>query len=235
MSGRTGRGGDAAAGRLLARPGSGGGLGPAGQQRLGTGAQPEGVLYVPARYEPGRPAPFALLLHGAGGNGTFGIHPVIEFADAAGLILLAPDSRGRTWDLLLDGYGPDVALIDRLLAKAFAVYAIDPQRLAVGGFSDGASYALSLGLTNGDLFTHVLAFSPGFMAPAKQRGAPAIYVSHGTNDEVLPIDKCSRRLVPALRQAGHTVTYQEFPGGHTVPLARAREAVEWFSGWQSHQ
>jgi len=51
--------------------------------------------------------------------------------------------------------------------------------VAIQGFSDGASYALSLGLTNGDLFTHVIAFSPGFAAPAEQRGRPRIYVSHG--------------------------------------------------------
>ena len=25
----------------------------------------------------------------------------------AGVVLLAPESRGRTWDVLVDGYGPD--------------------------------------------------------------------------------------------------------------------------------
>lgn len=41
--------------------------------------------------------------------------------------------------------------------------AIDPAHVAIGGFSDGASCALSLGLVNGDLFTHVMAFSPGLV------------------------------------------------------------------------
>jgi predicted esterase len=40
------------------------------------------------------------------------------------------------------------------------------------GFSDGASYALSLGLANGDLFTHVLGFSPGFMRVPRHVGRP---------------------------------------------------------------
>jgi phospholipase/carboxylesterase len=35
--------------------------------------------------------------------------------------------------------------------------------VALGGFSDGASYALSLDLTNGDLFASLIAFSPGFI------------------------------------------------------------------------
>ena len=45
-----------------------------------------------------------------------------------------------------------------------------------------ASYALSLGIANGNLFSHVLAFSLGFLAPASQTGSPRIFVSHGTQD-----------------------------------------------------
>jgi phospholipase/carboxylesterase len=89
--------------------------------------------------------------------------------------------------------------------------------VALGGFSDGASYALSLGLTNGDLFTHLIAFSPGFMAPGGEVGRPRCYVAHGTRDAVLPIDRCSRRLVPVLERAGYAVRYHEFDGPHTVP------------------
>jgi phospholipase/carboxylesterase len=98
----------------------------------------------------------------------------------------------------------------------------------VGGFSDGASYALSLGITNGGLFTHVLAFSPGFMAPTRQPDSPKIFISHGNRDEVLPIDACSRGLVPALESSGYEVLYREFPGGHTLPPAIRKEALGWF-------
>jgi len=45
------------------------------------------------------------------------------------------------------------------------------------GFSDGASYALSVGITNGDLFTHVIAFSPGFVAPARQQETISVYLA----------------------------------------------------------
>ncbi len=188
------------------------------------------MIYVPPSYRPDRPAPLLVMLHGAGAHGGDVLRPLTRLADDAGLILLAPDSRGPTWDVILGGYGPDVAFIDRALGQTFARYAIDPARLAAGGFSDGASYALSLGLTNGDLFTHVVAFSPGFMAPAGERDAPRVFVSHGTGDAVLPIDRCSRRIVPALERAGYAVRYREFAGGHAVPPAIAREAVGWFLG-----
>jgi phospholipase/carboxylesterase len=80
-----------------------------------------------------------------------------------------------------------------------------------------ASYGLSLGIANGDLFRHVLAWSPGFAALATRVGTPRVFVSHGTGDRVLPIDRCSRRLVPTLRDSGYDVDYREFSGGHEIP------------------
>lgn len=59
------------------------------------------------------------------------------------------------------GFGPDVLYLNKALHHVFNRYSIDPSRLAVAGFSDGASYALSLGVANGDLFSHIIAFSPG--------------------------------------------------------------------------
>jgi predicted esterase len=115
------------------------------------------------------------------------------------------------------GFGPDVAALDHVLAEVFDHVAADPDRLAIAGFSDGASYALTLGLANGALFPSILAFSPGFFVPARRQGRPAIFVSHGRADPVLPIDQCGRLVVTALRMADYDVAYCEFDGGHQVP------------------
>jgi predicted esterase len=187
---------------------------------------------VPAGYQPEDPVPLVLLLHGAGENARDGLAQLRGQADEARIILLALSSRGPTWDSILGRgrYGPDIAAIDQALEHAFSRCAVDPTRVAVGGYSDGASYALSLGIANGDLFSHVLAFSPGFLAPAGQTGSPRIFVSHGTRDGWLPIDSCSRRIVPQLERAGYEVRYREFEGGHVVPPAIAREAASYFAG-----
>ena len=131
--------------------------------------------------------------------------------------------------MLVGSYGPDVEFIDRALEQTYDHVAVNAEHLAVAGFSDGASYALSVGLTNGDLFTHAIAFSPGFAAPADRRGRPPLFVSHGTRDRVLPIERCSRRIVPQLEREGYEVRYREFDGPHTVPETVAREALEWFT------
>ena len=220
----------ARAGRLHARPQPcPTGEAPIGLHTLGLGAGRDGLVYVPAGYRPERPAALVLMLHGAGGNARGGLDPLRTLADDASLVLVAPDSRGRTWDLLLGGYGDDVAFIDRVLEWAFDHLAIDPGRVAVEGFSDGASYALSIGMTNGDLFTHVMAFSPGFAAPEAQEGSPRLFISHGVHDRVLPIEACSRRLRRMLERAGYDLLYREFDGPHTVPPEIVREALAWFA------
>jgi predicted esterase len=52
-------------------------------------------------------------------------------------------------------------------------------------------------------------------------------VSHGTADDILPIDRCSRRIVADLRRRGYAVTYREFTGGHQVPDEIAIEGLRW--------
>lgn len=218
----------AATGRLRARPTQPLEHGASGLQSLGLDVTRDGLLYVPVNYQVGYPVPLMLLLHGAGGDAEGALSLLEGFADSLGAILLAVHSRRQTWDIIVSQYGPDIAFIDRALTQTFTRYLVDPSRIAIAGFSDGASYALSVGLTNGDLFTHIIAFSPGFMAPADQIGAPQVFVSHGERDTVLPINRCSRRIVPQLQQAGYPVIYQEFDGGHTVPQEIARDALNWF-------
>ncbi|HEX2192821.1 MAG TPA: hypothetical protein VHH09_06465 [Acidimicrobiales bacterium] len=143
---------------------------------------------------------------------------------------MAPASRRQTWDRVVGTFGPEVAAIDAALDRTFSRLAVDRARVAVDGFSDGASYALSLGLANGDLFTHVIAFSPGFAAPGSRRGRPRVFVTHGLHDDVLPISATSRRILRDLREEGYDVSYREFDGGHVVPDDLAGEAVRWFLG-----
>jgi predicted esterase len=67
------------------------------------------------------------------------------------------------------------------------------------------------------------------MAPTGQSGKPRFYISHGTNDRVLPVERCSRKLVPQLQRAGYDVLYREFDGPHTIPADIAQESVRWFN------
>jgi phospholipase/carboxylesterase len=212
--------------------GAGAGGGEARDEALGLEGGRDGLLYVPETAEPG--APVLVFLHGAMGNGRAHVRAVLGAADRYGVVLVAPDSRDATsWDLIAGGHiGPDVEFLDRVLDSLVdrPDLDVDPARLALGGVSDGASYALTVGLSNGDVFPTVLAFSPGFLAVPEPAGQPRIFVSHGTADPILPIEACSRSFVPALLGAGYEVRFHEFDGGHTVPAPIADEAVRWWLG-----
>jgi phospholipase/carboxylesterase len=217
-------------GRIHARPQKVTRAAPTGLQPLAACGERDSYLYVPGDYSPQRPCALAVVLHGSGGHAHHGLELLSHLADEAGIILVAPASHSYTWDFIVSRWGKDVASVNDSLEFVFRNYAVDAGRLAMCGFSDGASYALSLGLTNGDLFSHIIAFSPGFVAPAVNRDHPRIFISHGVRDEILPVSMCSRRIVPRLRGAGLAVEYVEFDAGHRIPGGVAARAVEWFVG-----
>jgi phospholipase/carboxylesterase len=199
-----------------------------GVEPLGLDQRRDAFLRIPRDHNPGQALPLVLVLHGAGGSGRRVMRHLESNADRAGFLLLAPDSRDHTWDAVTGEFGPDVTFIDRALSATFSRCAVDARRIAVAGFSDGATYALALARSNGDLFSRGIAFSPGFLIPVTPHKLPRLFVSHGTADQILPIDRCGRPVVAALRQEGYRVRYREFDGGHEVPPAIATDAVRWF-------
>jgi len=200
-----------------------------GQQPLKIGDDRDGLLYIPRGYQADIPAPLVLMLHGAGST-SLSVAYTFDRADEHGIIILAPDSRDEgPWDLLLHGYGPDVEFIGAALKDTYARCAVDRKHMAIAGHSDGASYALSLGIGTGDTFGRIMAFSPGVMQPAEVHGKPRIFISHGLSDPVMPIDVTSRKFVPRLKALGYDVTYREYEGRHGVTPEVVREAFEWFS------
>lgn len=200
-----------------------------------------GVLYVPPIAQR-HAVPLLVLFHGAGGNGTGFFEWLQSLSDTSQLAVLAPDSIGRTWDAVLveqdvfdlfggtrrlRGFGSDVSALNGTLTEIFETVAIDSDRVVAAGFSDGATYALSLGLANGDLFRRIVAFSPGFIVDTERRGQPEIFITHGRGDRILPIDRCSRRIVPQLKSLNYAVTYREFDSGHELPETLTQEAIDW--------
>jgi phospholipase/carboxylesterase len=173
--------------------------------------------------------PLLVMLHGATQSAEDMFWYLGTAHEEAGVAVLAPNSRDTSWDAIENTFGDDVAHLNRALERVFELVAIDPARIAIGGFSDGASYALSLGLINGDLFPSVVAFSPGFVISGAQHGKPRIFISHGTHDHILPIDRCGRPIAANLISRGYEVTFREFDGDHEIPADIARDGLKWMT------
>ena len=216
-------------GRLTARPHPPTKTVTAGLTQMGLDSARDALLYVPKSYRADVPAPLALLLHGAGQAADELINPMQSLADETGMVLVAPNSRDSSWDIRYGAFGADVDFINKMLERVFDEVRVNASRISICGFSDGASYALSIGLINGDLFGHVLAMSPGFMVNPHPVGKPKVFVTHGTRDQILDIDRTSRVLVPQLKKAGYDVEYHEFDGRHQVSRTLLQDAVAWMT------
>jgi predicted esterase len=211
-------------GRLTARPHSPSNAGGPGRIMLGLDRDRDAILQLPKAAAKG-PVPLFVMLHGATQSADDMFEYLGSSAEDAGVAIMAPNSRDRTWDAINGYFGRDVGFINHALEQTFAKAAIDPARLGIGGFSDGASYGLSLGLINGDLFNRIVAFSPGFVMDGTTHGTPRIFVSHGKSDPILPIDRCSRRIVADLKGKGYDVTLREFEGVHEIPEQVMKEGL----------
>lgn len=185
---------------------------------------------MPASYDRNVAAPLIVLLHGGGGRSSseWESPSLAQLADSLGAVVLLPDSRFATWDIPQIGeFADDVVFLDAVLRETFTLCRIHPSRIVIGGFSDGATQALSVGAANGDLFDGIVAFSPSFLDTRYAHGLPRVFVSHGNEDKVLPFISTKSALVPYLEKKGHAVTFVEFDGGHTIPSAVGQQAFTW--------
>jgi predicted esterase len=174
--------------------------------------------------------PMLMFMHGA----NRAVEPFMDayrpVAEKYGVMVVMPYAVRGTWDAVYtSGFGRDVVAIDAILKWLFGTVTVDASRLAMSGFSDGATYALGLGRANGDLFTRIVAHSPGFMLDVTNVGKPPIVISHGTNDSVLPYDNARYTIYPALRSMGYDVDFRTFDGGHAVPLSVVDEQMRLLS------
>ena len=215
-------------GRLSARPRSDVKTSATGRIMLGVDSRRDAVLQVPKNAGQS-PLPLLIMMHGATQSSDTMFRYLGSTPEEAGVAVLAPNSRDITWDAIRSTFADDVNYLNRALELTFAKVAIDPARMALGGFSDGASYAISLGLINGDLFNKVVAFSPGFVINGDTHGKPRFFISHGTRDHILPIDSCGRRIAAELKANGFEVNFREFDGDHEIPADVAREALAWIT------
>ncbi|HMH42823.1 MAG TPA: hypothetical protein VK557_05030 [Pyrinomonadaceae bacterium] len=199
------------------------------QTYLGLDRDRDAILQLPKSASPATNAPLPLLLflHGATQSAEDMFEYLGSAPDEMRVAILAPNARDTTWDAITGSFGPDVDFINRALERVFDSVVIDTARVAIGGFSDGATYAISLGLINGDLFKRVAAFSSGFVMDGAAQGKPSFFISHGTRDQILPIDKCGRRVAADLKARGYEVTFREFDGRHEIPSDVMREGLRW--------
>jgi phospholipase/carboxylesterase len=196
--------------------------------------------YIPA--SAGEKPALLVLLHGAGGTPDSILAAFRHEADRHGVVLLAPKSRAITWDLISQAAKPrradaapapapgeDLPRIRAAMTALGVRRPTDAARTAIGGFSDGASTALTIGLAHPQLFGTILAYSPGMaFAPSRYDPAQRIFIAHGRKDAILPFANTEQSLVPGLK-ARVKVTFRPFDGEHGMTGEVQEEGVVLFA------
>ena len=201
---------------------------PPGDHKLGLSDERDATLIVPGTLDPEAASKLVVLFHGAGGSFER-IAPIMRHhAERHGFLLLVPQSMFVTWDIVIAGHGPDRERLDEALRWVADRFLLDPAHLAFAGHSDGGSYSLTTGLSNGRIVTHIMAMSAGFMTVLSQEGAPRVFVAHARQDEQTPIDTAGRSHAVKLRAAGYDLTYIEYDGPHASQPPIVEKAVNFF-------
>jgi phospholipase/carboxylesterase len=193
--------------------------------------------------------PLLVLLHGIGGdeNDLVRLAPYVD-ARFRVVSLRAPRTYGpgHSWfpiDVRANGTmrpHADVAtavLLDlaRWLAAAPARLGTDPARTYVLGFSQGAMMSVGLVRTYPELVAGAVVLSGGgadeafpLVAPRAAVGRVALFVGHGTEDDVLPVDR-GRAIRDAFADLATDLTYREYPIAHGVNEDEMRDVAAWLA------
>lgn len=133
------------------------------------------------------------------------------------------------------GFERSLALLQAFAAELPSLYPIDPARLVVAGFSQGAVLACALTLSRPALMAATAMLSGclpahrGFSVEEKEIAGHPIFIGHGSLDPGMTIG-LGREAQDYLTSAGARVDYHEYPMGHQVSLDELHDLRRWLQG-----
>ena len=184
------------------------------------------LVFPPGKADPARALPAVVALHGRGDTAEAFARPWRRVADELGAVLVVPEglnpaAGGFDWGVVEQG----AYLVERAIAKAGRQARIDPSRVVLAGFSNGASQAFIMGLQDPSAYAGILPIA-GFyderVAPVRAgTRLPRFAILNGERDEEADNN---RRAAAALRAAGAKVELTIYPGlGHAFPPGHEAE------------
>ena len=209
-----------------------------GWVRLEQGAG-SAILLTPRDIDPERLYPLFTVLHGAGRQDEMLAKGYRDEPDKRQAFFLIPRSVLPTWDLIASPERPDLDFLEYAYDQLYRRYPIDPLQQVLIGYSDGASYGLSVGLCNSTMFSALLLWAAGFVVldpPTGERfrngisePCPRIYLEYGTHDELFDFETVALPLRDNLRKLGLDVAFSVDEGGRHWPSRSFQtEALDWY-------
>jgi len=168
-------------------------------------------VYVPESYDPDKPAPVVVALHGGSGRGRAFLWSWVRAARSRGVIVVAPTSLGQTW--AIQGTDPDSPRLAAALAFVRETWAVDDRRILLSGMSDGGTFSYTSGLVAESPFTHLAPVAAAFhpmlvgMADADTLNGLPLHIIHGARDWMFPV-QMAEEAQRHFTAVGAAVTYR---------------------------
>jgi predicted peptidase len=197
------------------------------------GVESKYVVFVPPGYSPDKAYPVVLFLHGSGSTGNDGKKQVSGIAaeirkneKAFPAVVVFPQSQKRTWR----ANSEDGKRAMAILAEVEKAYKTDPKRVYLTGLSMGGFGTWSLAAAHPEKWAAIVPICGGGNAAdaAKIKDLPC-WCFHGDADPTVKVDG-SRNMVKALKDAGGSPKYTEYPGvGHNswTRAYSTKELYDW--------
>jgi phospholipase/carboxylesterase len=195
--------------------------------------------------EGGAASPCLLLLHGRGADeedlmGLEGaLDPRFMIVSARGPFRFGP---GYAWYDRSEPGRPDdeslnesVSELREFIEALPGAYGVDPARLYLFGFSQGAVVSSALTMLIPGALSGIVMHS-GYIAahhrgvdlkPDGLAGKP-LFLAHGKYDDIIPVT-WGRDAQEYLEAAGAEVIYQEYPIGHSISEESLYDLSEWLT------
>ena len=189
-----------------------------------------------------------VLMHGVGSNeqDLFGLAPYVpphfHVLSLRAPFVLGPGSYAWfQFDVRPDGSraidGEQEQASREALTREIAAHAqrlgVPPQRVLVGGFSQGGIMGLSLMLTQPSLMHGAFALHSRLLpevltlaAPAAELAGKPLWVSHGLQDMVIPLAQ-AQRIREHFGALPVALDGADFPGGHELRPAELQQWIGW--------
>jgi predicted peptidase len=202
------------------------------------GVEGKYVVFLPTGYGDGRRWPTILFLHGKGERGTdnqkqitVGLAPAIrKRVDRFGFIVVFPQAV-ENWSQK----GPDLPRAAAILDAVEKEYAVDASRVYLTGLSMGGHGTWALAAQQPKRFAAIAPICGyGDAATASTIAQLPIWCFHGGADGVVPVDS-SRRMIAAVKAAGGSPRYTEYPGVGHNSWEKAYDTDELYEWLLSHR
>lgn len=177
------------------------------------------TVYVPREYDPAKPWPLIVFLHGRGERGDDGLkpsdvgigHAIRQHPDWFPCLVVMPQCPDTVY------WGGAAEDVERAVGLTMQQYNVDKSRVYLTGLSMGGFGTWSYGAERPETFAALMPICGG----GKVKDAPAlarlpIWAFHGAEDKIVPVGH-SREMVDAVKAAGGDIRYTEYDdGGHDI-------------------